>query len=119
MAIHRGDGKAALREAQLEPDEGYRHFELALAHYARGDRPAADAALAELIAKDAKIEAYQIAEVYAWRGETDKAFEWLQIAFDNRDTGLLGLLIDPLTRRLHHDVRYNTMLGKVGLPTEH
>jgi TolB-like protein len=116
VAIHRGDGEAALREAQLEPNEGYRHFELALAHYARGDRPAADAALAELIAKDAKVEAYQIAQVYAWRGETEKAFEWLQIAFDNHDTGMLGLLIDPLMRGLHDDSRYNAMLRKVGLP---
>jgi TolB-like protein len=116
VAIHRGDGEAALREAQLEPNEGYRHFELALAHYARGDRPAADAALAELIAKDRNIEAYQIAEVYAWRGDRDKAFEWLQMAFDNHDTGMLSLLIDPLMRGLHHDARYNSLLAKIGLP---
>ena len=38
VAIQRGDGEAALREARLEPNEGYRRFELALAHYARGDR---------------------------------------------------------------------------------
>ena len=49
--------------------------------------------------------AYQIAQVYAWRGETEKAFEWLQIAFDNHDTGMLSLLIDPLLRGLHHDAR--------------
>src|SRR5205807_3871352 len=47
VAIQRGDGETALREAQLEPNEAYRRFELALAHYARGDRPAADAALSE------------------------------------------------------------------------
>jgi tetratricopeptide (TPR) repeat protein len=52
VAIERSNGAAALREAQLEPNEGYRRFELALAHYTRGDRPAADAACAELIAKD-------------------------------------------------------------------
>ena len=77
VAIQHGDGEAALREARLEPNEGYRHFELALAHYARSDRPAADAALAELVAKDRNFMAYQIAEVYAWRGENDKAFEWV------------------------------------------
>src|SRR5262249_6223383 len=52
VAIQRGDGEGALREAELEPNERYRHFELALAYYARGDRPAANAALAELITKD-------------------------------------------------------------------
>ena len=117
MAIQRGDGEAALREAELEPNERYQHFELALAYYARGDRPAADAALAELTTKDRNVMAYQVAEVYAWRGETNKAFEWLQISLDNHDTGLLSLLIDPLMRGLRGDPRYKAMLEKVGLPT--
>jgi serine/threonine-protein kinase len=116
VAIQRGDGEAALREAHLEPNEGYRRFELALAHYTRGDRPAADAALAELIAKDRNFLAYQIAEVYAWRGETDKAFEWLQVSFDNHDTGTPSLLINPFMRGLRHDPRYNNLLARIGLP---
>jgi TolB-like protein/Tfp pilus assembly protein PilF len=117
VAVLRGDGEAALREAQLEPNEAYRRFELALAYYARGDRPAADAALSEMIARDRNLLAYQIAEVYAWRGETDKAFEWLQISFDNHDTGTLSLLIDPVMRNLRGDPRYKGMLEKIGLPT--
>jgi len=60
--------------------------------------------------------AYQIAEVYAWRGETDEAFEWLQISLDNHDTGLLSLLIDPLMRSLKQDSRYDMLLAKIGLP---
>ena len=118
IAILRGDGETALREAQMEPDSLYRRFVLALAHYARGDRPAADAALNELIAQDRNVAAYQIAQVYAWRGETEKAFEWLQIAFDNHDTGMLSLLIDPLFRGLHHDARFNSLLVKIGLPVK-
>ena len=49
--------------------------------------------------------AYQIAEVYAWRGEKDKAFEWLQVSLDNHDTGLLSLMIDPLVQGLRHESR--------------
>ena len=117
VAVLRGDGETALREAQLEPNEGYHRFELALAYYARGDRAAADAALAEMVANNRNLLAYQIAEVYAWRGETDKAFEWLQISYDNHDTGLLSLLIEPLIRGLRSDPRYKIMVEKVGLPT--
>jgi serine/threonine-protein kinase len=116
VAIQRGDGAAALREAQLEPNEGYQRFELALAQYTRSDRPAADAALAELVAKDRNFLAYQIAEVHAWRGERDKAFEWLEIALDHHDTGMLSLLIDPLMRGLRHDARYNDLVAKIDLP---
>ena len=116
VAIQRGDGAAALREAQLEPNEGYRRFELALAQHTRGDRPAADAALGDLVAKDRNFLAYQIAEVHAWRGERDKAFEWLEIALDHHDTGMLSLLIDPLMRGLRHDARYNDLVAKIDLP---
>jgi TolB-like protein/Flp pilus assembly protein TadD len=115
-AVLRGDRETALREAQLEPDEGYRRFELALAQQLQGDRQAADAALADLIANGRDLLAYQIAEVYAVRGETDKAFEWLQIAFDDHDTGTLTLLVDPLLRDLRPDPRYKTLLTKLGLP---
>ena len=116
VAVERGDGETALREALLEPNEGYRRFELALAHYVRGDRAAADAALVDLIANGRDRLAYQIAEIYAVRGEKDKAFEWLQISFDNHDTGTLTLLIDPLLRGLRDDPRYKNLLAKLGLP---
>jgi TolB-like protein/Flp pilus assembly protein TadD len=116
-AVLRGDRETALHEAQLEPDEGYRRFELALAQQIQGDRQAADAALADVIANGRDQLAYQIAEVYALRGEKDKAFEWLQISFDTHDTGILTLLVDPLIRALRDDPRYKNLVSKLGLPT--
>ena len=117
VAVERRDGDTALREAQLEPDGDFRRFELALAHYVRGDRKAADAALAELVTTGRKGLDYQIAQAYAVRGERDKAFEWLQIAFDNHDGGTLSLAVDPLLRGLRDDPRYKNLVVKVGLPT--
>ncbi len=116
VAVLRGDGEEALREARLEPSPGYRRFVIALAQTTRGDRPAADAALADLIAQDRSYATYQIAQVYAWRGETDKAFEWLQTSYDTHDTGTLSLLIDPLLRSLRAEPRYETLLARLGLP---
>jgi TolB-like protein len=117
VAVERNDGEGALREAELEPDMAFRRFEHTLAHYIRGEREAADATLAELIAHDRDRLAYQIAEAYALRGEKDKAFEWLQISFDNHDGGTLSLLVDPLLRSLHDDPRYKSLLAKLGLPS--
>ena len=117
VAVQRGDGETALREAQLEPDDRIRSFELALAQYIRGDHKAANAALADLIANSRDSLAYQIAQVYAVRGEKDKAFEWLQIAFDNHDGGMPSLLVDPVLRGLRDDARYKNLVVKVGLPT--
>ena len=64
-----------------------------------GTARAADEALAELIARDRDVMAYQIAEVYAWRGEKDKAFEWLQVSLDNHDTGLAEPYDRPVSAR--------------------
>jgi TolB-like protein/Flp pilus assembly protein TadD len=115
VAIKQGDSETALREAQLEPDESYRRFELAVAQYARGDRTAADAALADLITHNQGLD-YQVAQVYAVRGEKEKAFQWLQIAFDNHDTGMLALLVDPLLNSLRDDPRYKTLIAKMNFP---
>ena len=116
VAFQRGDGETALREAQLEPDDGFRSFELALAYHVLGDRKQADAALADLIARARDGFAYQIAQVYAVRGDADKAFEWLQISFDDHDGGTLSLSVDPLLRSLRDDPRYKSLLVKLGLP---
>ena len=80
-------------------------------------RPAADAALAEWIPKDQSIAAYQIAEVYAYRGENDKALDWLETSYTTHDTGTLSLLIDPLLKGLRSDPRYRVLLAQTGLPT--
>jgi TolB-like protein len=114
-AVQRGDGDTALREAQHEPNDSYRLFLLPLAYYIRGDRKEADAALADLLANHQGLD-YQVAQVYAMRGETDKAFEWLQISFDSRDTGMLALLVDPLLRNLRDDPRYKGLVAKMNFP---
>lgn len=117
VAVQRRDGDAALREANLEPDENFRRFGLALAHYIRGEHKEADAALNDLIAHGHDRLAYQIAELYAVRGEKDKAFEWLETAFNQHDGGTLSLLVDPLLRDLRGDPRYKQLLAKLGMPS--
>ena len=115
-ALLRGDTQLALHEAALEPSEGYRLTCLATARFTSGDRAGSDAALAELIAKDQNYATYQVAQVYAWQGDKEKAFEWLQMALDRHDTGLLSLLIDPMMKNLRDDPRYAEFLAKIGLP---
>jgi TolB-like protein/Tfp pilus assembly protein PilF len=116
VGVERHDGEAVLREANLEPDENFHRFELALGYYLVGKQKEANAAVADLIAHARDRLAYQIVELYAVRGEPDKAFEWLQISFDQRDGGTLSLLVDPLLRTLRGDPRYQNFVEKLGMP---
>ena len=94
-----------------------RRFGLALVFHALGRQGEANAALAELIEKDHAAMAYQIAQVYAYRGEADKAFEWLDRAYEQHDQGLTYFLRgDPLLVRIEGDPRYKAFLERMGLP---
>jgi TolB-like protein len=96
--------------------EVFRLYGIAMAEHTLGDPKASQRAMDELIAKGAREAAYQIAEVYAWRGEKDKAFEWLDRAYVQRDGGLSSIKLDPLIRPLSGDPRYKTFLRKMNLP---
>jgi len=88
----------------------------ALAYHALGRRKESDLALAELVAKYHAEWAFQIVEVYAARGEADRAFEWLERAYAQRDGGLSEMKGDPLLKSLERDSRYAAFLKKMHLP---
>jgi serine/threonine protein kinase/TolB-like protein len=106
----------ALAEAEHEKDLAYRVFALALAYHALGRKKESDKNLAELIAKFQADLTYQLAEVYAFRGEKAQAFEWLERAYTLRDPGLCEMKGDPLLKSLERDPRYAALLNKMRLP---
>ena len=115
IEIMRGDAKAALEAAQHEP-VGWQVDAIALVRQVAGDPAAADAALQAQIAQEAAIGPFQIAQTFALRNDADKAFEWLDRAWDNRDAGVSYLLFDPFILRFRDDPRFAAFCKKVGLP---
>jgi len=75
-------------------------------------------ALDEFIAANGQDWAYQIAQVFAWRADRDHAFEWLERARSQHDTGLRMVKYDPMLRALHGDPRYAAFLQKINLPVD-
>jgi TolB-like protein/DNA-binding winged helix-turn-helix (wHTH) protein len=106
----------ALAEIQKEPNEWSRLAGQVLVYHALGRQQDSNAALAELVAKYSTDSAFQIAEGYAFRGQTDESFDWLERAFKQRDGGLPDIKIDPLLKTLRHDPRYKELLKKMRLP---
>ena len=116
--IHLANSKPdqAIKEIELEPEPLWRNYALALAYFAAGRKQEADAMLAEYIEKQRIGSAYQIAEIYAYRGEKDKAFEWLETAYKQRDGGLSEMKGSQLLRSLYSDPRWPAFLKKMHLP---
>jgi serine/threonine protein kinase/tetratricopeptide (TPR) repeat protein len=105
----------ALIEAAKEPDLLMRDVALACAQHSAGDAAASETILADVIGAFAEIGAYQVAQIHAWRGEADLAFEWLERAHEQRDNGLDDLKLDTLLRPLHNDARWAAFLSKMRL----
>ena len=105
----------AATAAQADAGDWARLLIVACARWGQKKIPEADAALAQLTKDFAETAAYQIAEVHAYRGDKDKAFEWLERARRQRDPGLAGLRKDPLLANLRDDPRWNAFLRTMGL----
>jgi tetratricopeptide (TPR) repeat protein len=106
----------ALAEFQKDQRSSEKSVGEALAYSALGNKTEADSALTQLIANYRLQAAYQIAEIYAFRGEVDHAFEWLELARSHHDAGLPAIKGDPLLRNLYPDPRYAAFLRKMNLP---
>ena len=114
-ALLEGDPKAAL--AAFEHSQGpFRPAGLAMAWHDLGNVAESRRELDELISRYSLTSAYQVAEAYAWCGQQDKAFEWLDRAFRQRDGGLVQLKVDPLLAKLRGDARYAALLKKINFP---
>ena len=105
----------ALALAGEEPSEIMRPWTLAIVHIAMGRTEEAKMELAELIAKHADTSAFQIAEVQAVLGATGAAFEWLDRAHSQGDSGMTYVRCSTSLRSLHTDPRWNALLKKLGL----
>lgn len=86
--------------------------------HALGKRSESDAALAELIRKYEREMAYNIAYVPAFRGEADRAFEWLDKAVAYHDGGLAEIVGRPPFANLRQDPRWLPFLRKLGKAPE-
>ncbi len=113
-----GRGEDALATFQSNSFAIFRDTGVALAEHTLGNAEASQQALDKLIATAAADAAYQIVEVYAWRGDKDKAFEWLERAYRQHDGGLTAIKTDLLLASLRSDPRYVAMLQKLNLPME-
>ncbi len=118
VLLLKGDAQGALAEIEQETSETWRMQGLPMAYHALGRKADSNAALAALVAKWEKDSSYNIAYVYAYRGEADKAFEWLDKAVEYGDPGLGDIVTENLFDNIHNDPRWLAFLRKIGKAPE-
>jgi TolB-like protein/DNA-binding winged helix-turn-helix (wHTH) protein/Tfp pilus assembly protein PilF len=116
VCLAQGHAQEALVEFGKEPAGLYRDLGMALGYHALGGRMASDTALSRMLAQHSNDGAYQIAQVYAYRGEVDRAFQWLDRAYAQHDPGLVWFKTDLKMKSLQDDPRYAQLLKQLHLP---
>jgi TolB-like protein/DNA-binding winged helix-turn-helix (wHTH) protein/Flp pilus assembly protein TadD len=117
ILLAEGKPQQALAEIEKEPNDWEKLTDQAMIYHALGREQDSNSALAELRAKHRNDSAYQIAEVYAFRSQSGKSFEWLERAYKQRDAGLPDIKVDPVFSSLRRDARYIELLKQLRLPT--
>ncbi len=114
----KGDATGALAEMEQEKSEAWRTNGLPMAYCALGRTTEYEKAIAAEIKQDEKEGAYNIAYVYAFCGDADKAFAWLDKAVEYQDPGLSEIVPENLFEKIHSDPRWLPFLSKIGKSPE-
>ena len=87
---------------------------LAILEMRAGDRKAAEATLAALVAEYGDKSHYQYAQVHAQWGDAAKALASLQAAWDLRDGGIMQMYADPMLAPLRSTDGFQSLAKAVG-----
>jgi adenylate cyclase len=115
--LFKNQPEAALAQMRQE-GENWGQIGLPMAYHALGRKAESDSALATLIKAQEKDSPYNIAYVYAFRGEADHAFEWLDKAAQYADPGLSEVPVQTLFAKMRNDPRWLPFLRKIGKAPE-
>jgi TolB-like protein/Flp pilus assembly protein TadD len=110
VEIYAGNHEEALRLARTNSSPEHRDYTIAMAAFSLGRIAEARAARERLIARAPDQAASQIAVVYAWQGDDQQTFVWLDRAIAIRDPGLFGIQTRPGFDRFKGDPRFERVL---------
>jgi TolB-like protein len=110
-----GKADVAAHSAEVMPAGWARSTSLAFARHAQGRQADAEAEVQALIVQHGHHAAYQVAQVYAYFGDVEAGFTWLEKAYEQRDSGMCLTRVDPLLDSLQGDARWEPFLRKMNL----
>ena len=119
--VHLAQGKndEAMKEIEQETHDFFSLYGKNFVYYALGKQEQADALFKEFIEKHGETDPANLADLYAFRGEIDNSFFWLNRAIEIKDPVLLEALAYPSLKILHRDPRWNALINRMALPKDH
>jgi TolB-like protein/tetratricopeptide (TPR) repeat protein len=106
----------ALKTNHGQRNEAWRWSTLAMAEHTQGHAEESQRVLGELIDKYGRRTPVRIAVTYAWRGETNSTFEWLEQAYRQRDPALSLLNLELGLSGVRADPRHAALLQRMNFP---
>lgn len=116
ILLQQGEPDAAWRELELESEPHQQEYGRLLAMPALGRADEVSERLQRFIERNQSWAAYYIANIYAWHGDRDNAFLWLNHAYEQRASSITQVLLEPTLGGLHDDPRWGELLKKLELP---
>ena len=112
-----GDFQTARSWCEAKPDNQFSSACLAIVYDRLGRNADADTKLANFTSATGDSFPYIVAGIYAMRGNTEKALEWLDRAMRIRDAGLEQLKVDPFLDSLRKEPRFQAIEREVKFPS--
>ena len=103
-------------ELELEVDPQQQELGRILVLPALGKQAEAEQRMDVFIEQHQSWAAFPIAGYYAWYGDKDSAFHWLDVAFQQHSGLLSAVLSEPLLAPLHDDPRWGDLIVRMNLP---
>ncbi|MBI2813209.1 MAG: TIR domain-containing protein [Opitutae bacterium] len=116
--LYEGRYAEALATLEHEATEFARQVVSAVALWGLHREAESDAVLDQMIKVNGDVGAYQIAEIYGFRGDKDRAFAWLERAHRQRDAGFVVFTQDPFFDSLKDDPRWTEFRRKLAFPVK-
>ena len=117
--LAKGEKEEALKEMEQETQEFFSLYGKNFVLFALGRTQESDTAFEEYLKRYSVSDPANTADLYAFRGDYDASFEYLNKALDIKDPVLLEALTYPSFKPMYSDSRWKNFIEKLGLPKDH
>jgi tetratricopeptide (TPR) repeat protein len=119
VLLAQGNKSEALIEFEKENHDFFGLYGRNFIYYALGKKKQSAEVFEEFIDKFSLTDPANMADLYAFRGDYESSFKWLNKAYEFKDPVLLEALTYPSFKLMHNDPRWNEFINKLGLPKNH